>query len=334
VKTGNNLVIMSTDMDRLKRHPIRVVARRTGLTRDVLRAWEHRYNAVEPLRTPGGQRLYSDADVDRLRMLRQGIEAGRRIGQLAELTSEELVRLIQEDEAASLELIEVDSSAPRRGAPEQFLAQCLAAVHEMDALELDAVLSRAAVYLEPMGLIDHLVTPLMIEIGDLWKDDRVLPSHERMVTGIVRRTLDEVRRSLQNPTGPALVVATPSGQYHEIGALLAATAAAAEGWRVTCLGADLPAKSIALAAAKTGALAVALSLTYPPDDPALPGELRTLRASLPDEIMLIVGGRSAAGYRAVIEEIGALWLPDAPALRSALDLVRVSRGNGNGKGSH
>ncbi len=325
---------MNTDKETRKRHPIRVVAHRTGLTRDVLRAWEHRYNAVEPLRTPGGQRLYSDDDVDRLRMLRQAIEAGRRIGQLAELTSEELARLIQEDERASLKLVDAESPVPRRGAPEYFLAQCLAAVHDMDAVELDAVLSRAAVSLEPMDLIDHVVTPLMIEIGDQWKDDRLLPSHERMVTGIVRRTLEEVRRSLQSPNGSALVVATPSGQHHEIGALLAATAAAAEGWRVTCLGADLPAKSIALAAAKTGALAVALSLTYPPDDPALPGELRTLRASLPDEIMLIVGGRSAAGYHAVIEEIGALWLPDAPALRSALDLVRVTRGNGNGEGNY
>lgn len=323
---------MAIDKEGAKRHPIRVVARRTGLTRDVLRAWEHRYKAVEPLRTPGGQRLYSDDDIDRLRLLRQAIEAGRRIGQLAELTSDELARLVQEDERASLNLVDAETS-PRRGAPEHFLAQSLAACREMDAFELDAVLSRAAVSLEAMDLIDHVITPLMIEIGNLWHDGRLLPGHERIVTGVVRRTLENVRRSLQSASGPALVVATPSGQHHEIGALLAATAAAAEGWRVTFLGTDIPANSIAVAAGKTDALAVALSLTYPPDDPALPGELRTLRAALPDEIMLIVGGRSAVGYRAVLDEVGALSLPDTPALRSALDLVRVNRSNGNGKRS-
>jgi DNA-binding transcriptional MerR regulator len=304
------------------------VARRTGLTRDVLRAWEHRYGAVSPLRTPGGQRLYSDADIQRLRLLRHAIEAGRRIGQLADLTSEELARLVQEDERASLEMTDGGGVGHRRGEPEQFLAQCLPAVHDMDALELDAVLSRAAASLEPMSLIDHVITPLMIEIGDLWWDDKLLPGHERMVTAVVRRTLDNLRRSIQQADGPGLVVATPSGQHHEIGAMLAAVAAAVDGWRVTYLGANLPASSIATAAERTGALAVALSLIYPADDPALRGELLTLRASLPDEIMLIVGGRSAAGYRPTLEEIGALWLPDAPALRSALDLVRVSRGNG------
>lgn len=322
---------MRIEKQTVKRHPIRVVARRTGLTRDVLRAWEHRYRAVSPRRTPGGQRLYSDADIERLRLLRHAIEAGRRIGQLADLTTDELARLVQEDERASLEVIDAEDVGYRQGDPGQFLARCLAAVHEMDALELDAVLSRAAASLEAMTLIDHVITPLMIEIGDLWRDDKLLPGHERMVTAVVRRTLDNLRRSMQQADGPGLVVATPSGQHHEIGAMLAAAAAAAEGWRVTYLGADLPASSIALAAKRTGALAVALSLIYPADDPALAAELRTLRASLPDEIMLIVGGRSAAGYRAVLDEMGALWLPDAPALRSALDLVRVSRGNGTGK---
>ncbi|MGD8700243.1 MAG: MerR family transcriptional regulator [Gemmatimonadales bacterium] len=325
---------MAIDKESVKRHPIRVVARRTGLTRDVLRAWEHRYSAIEPLRTPGGQRLYSDDDIDRLRLLRQAIEAGRRIGQLAELTSDELARLVQEDERASLDLVDAETASPPRGAPEHFLAQSLAACQEMNAFELDAILSRAAVSLEAMDLVDHVITPLMIEIGDLWHDGRLLPSQESMATGVVRRTLENVRRSLQGASGPALVVATPSGQHHEIGALLAATAAAADGWRVTFLGTDIPADSIAMAAGKTNALAVALSLTYPPVDPALPSELRTLRAALPDEIMLIVGGRSAAGYRAVLDEIGALSLPDAPALRSALDLVRTNRSNGNGKRSY
>jgi methanogenic corrinoid protein MtbC1 len=314
-----------------KRHPIRVAARRSGLTRDVLRAWEHRYAAVQPLRTPGGQRLYSDADIERLKLLRHAIEAGRRIGQLADLTSEELARLVQEDERATRDETETGGLSPQYTDPGQFLAQSLAAVNEMDAPELESVLSRAAVSLDAMNLIDHVITPLMIRIGELWSQDKLTPGHERMVVGAVRRTLDEVRRSLQRARGPGLVVATPSGQHHEIGAMLAAAAAAAEGWRVTYLGADLPASSIAVAAEKTGALAVALSIIYPADDPGLADELRSLRATLPDETTLIIGGRSSAGYRSAIEEVGALWLPDAPALRPALDLVRVSRVNGKGE---
>lgn len=321
---------MPTERDSLKRHPIRVVARRTGLTRDVLRAWEHRYAAIRPLRTSGGQRQYSDADIERLRLLRQAIEAGRRIGQLAELTSEELARLVREDEQAKRNAIDTHGSWPQSSVPGRLLAQCLAAVDDVDALALDTLLSRAAVALQVTELIDHIITPLMVQIGDLWWDNKLLPGQERMVTGVVRRTLDEARRSIQNANGPGLVAATPAGQRHEIGAMLVAAVAAAEGWRVTYLGADLPASSIAMAAVKTGALAVALSITYPADDPVLPGELRSLRATLPAAIAVIVGGRSADGYSAVLEEVGALLLPDAPALRSALGRVCVSRGNGKG----
>jgi DNA-binding transcriptional MerR regulator len=297
-----------------KRHPIRVVARRTGLSRDVLRAWELRYDAVEPRRSAGGQRLYSDRDIERLQLLRQAIEAGRRIGQVAKLDMRELEALVQEDERANY-------GASRQG------------VRNLDHEELDAALSRAALTLEASELLDHVIVPLMIEIGDLWSREELSPGQERHATGVVRRTLDEIRISLQNPDGPAVVVATPSGQHHEIGAMLAAAAAAAEGWRVVYLGPNLPAESIATAAEKTGARAVALSLVYPPDDPNVVRELRALRRMLPEEVTIVLGGQSAPSYRAELDGIGALWLPDAPSLRSALDLIRASRRNGNRAGA-
>src|SRR5919206_4189304 len=82
------------------RHPIGVVAERTGLSPDLLRVWERRYRAVEPSRSGDGQRAYSDADIERLRLLRLATTAGRSIGQVARLATEELARLVGEDEAA------------------------------------------------------------------------------------------------------------------------------------------------------------------------------------------------------------------------------------------
>ncbi|NIP80241.1 MAG: MerR family transcriptional regulator [Gemmatimonadetes bacterium] len=67
------------------RHPIGVVSERTGLTPDVLRVWERRYGVVEPSRSDGGQRLYTDADIERLRLLHLATLAGRSIGQVVEL---------------------------------------------------------------------------------------------------------------------------------------------------------------------------------------------------------------------------------------------------------
>ncbi len=142
-----------------KRHPIRVVARRTGLSRDVLRAWELRYDAVEPRRSAGGQRLYSDRDIERLQLLRQAIEAGRRIGQVAKLDMRELEALVQEDERANYGASRQGDAELRRGYPTRLLTNCLEAVRNLDHEELDAALSRAALTLEASELLDHVRCP-------------------------------------------------------------------------------------------------------------------------------------------------------------------------------
>jgi DNA-binding transcriptional MerR regulator/methylmalonyl-CoA mutase cobalamin-binding subunit len=318
---------MTNDSQNVRRHPIRVVARRTGLSRDVLRAWETRYGVVEPERTAGGQRLYSDADVERLRLMHQALRAGRRIGQVAGLPTDELQRLVDEDAQAPSPAAQ--SVANGRGSlGRDLLEESLRAVERMDARRLEEVLQRASLALTAAELIDLVVTPLMIEIGELWWNDKLTPGHERLASTVVRRTLDGTRSTLHTLNGPGLVIATPAGQHHEIGAMLAAAAAAAAGWRVIYMGADLPADSIATAVEMTGARAVALSIIYPDDDPRLAEELRELRRLLPDQVTVIVGGQAAGGYRGVLEEMGAVWLTDAPALRSALDLVMASSTDG------
>src|SRR4051794_32783934 len=82
------------------RHPIAVVAERTGLSQDVLRVWERRYGAVHPVRSPSGQRLYRDADVERLRLLNAATQAGRSIRHVAALSTEAISQLVNEDAAA------------------------------------------------------------------------------------------------------------------------------------------------------------------------------------------------------------------------------------------
>ena len=124
---------------------------------------------------------------------------------------------------------------------------------------------------------------------------------------------------------PVLVVATPLGQRHELGALMAALSAAAEGWKVVYLGADLPAEEIAYAALETRAVAVALSIVYPPDDPRVLDELRRLRRALSDDMALFVGGNGASGYKTVLAEIGAKSSTDLYAFRGWLDQLRKRR---------
>jgi DNA-binding transcriptional MerR regulator/methylmalonyl-CoA mutase cobalamin-binding subunit len=295
-----------TDHDSsLKRHPIQVVARRTGLTVDLLRAWEKRYGVVEPGRSGGGRRLYSDDDIERLRLLRRAVVAGRRISAVASLGNEQLARLVEEDEHERTKAIPQPSEAELASAAD-LLAAGLAATERLDAQELERVLNRAMVTLSSPVLIEHVIAPFMRRLGELWRHGSVTPANEHLASAVVARVLGRVIEAAEPAeTSLNLVVATPSGAGHEFGALFAAVTAASEGWRVIYLGRDLPAEDIAAAANHTGAEAVALSLVFPSADKEIEMELKEMRRRLAADTPIIVGGAAAESYARTLEEIGA-----------------------------
>jgi DNA-binding transcriptional MerR regulator/methylmalonyl-CoA mutase cobalamin-binding subunit len=321
-------------------HPMRVVTRRTGLNADLLRVWEKRYEVVKPARSSGGRRLYSDADIERLRLLYRATLTGRGIGQVAALSTQALAALVRRD--ADAERTDTDgrvsSDDSRVSAPmtAEYLADAGRAIEQLDAHALEAVLRRAVVALPVATLLDDLVAPLLERIGTEWRDGTLRPVHGQLATVVLRRVLDRVIDTASAPgASPHLIVATPPGQMHEFGALLTAATAAAEGWRVTYLGAGLAAEDIAEAAIQTRAHAVALSLVYPTGDPEVAHELRRLRALLPARVTTLAGGAGAAAYRASLDETDTRLLGDLSELRAVLRALRprisdraVRRGRG------
>ena len=103
---------------------------------------------------------------------------------------------------------------------------------------------------------------------------------------------------------------------------MAVATAASQGWQQTYLGPDLPAEDIAAAVEQTQAMAVALSIVFPGDDPLVKSELRKLRQLIPAGVPIFVGGRAAENYRDVFDEIGAVRVPDMPAFRTILEELR------------
>lgn len=297
------------------KHPIQVVARRTGLSVDVIRVWERRYRAVSPGRTETRRRLYSDAEVNRLLLLRRATEAGRRIGDVAGLPTEELARLAAADRGA-----EVTGGAE----PDGFVQSCLDAVERMDPTALEGELARAAVSLSLPALLEQVIAVFMREVGERWHRGELRVGQEHLASAVVRSFLGSLySTSNMGGTGPALLVTTPLGQDHELGALMAAVLAAADGWRVVHLAPNTPAAEIVASAQRIGARAVALAVAYPQDDPRLAQELRLLRRQLPSEIAILVGGRASQGYTAALDEIGARRLDSLDQFRAALAELRV-----------
>jgi DNA-binding transcriptional MerR regulator/methylmalonyl-CoA mutase cobalamin-binding subunit len=307
------------------RHPIGVVARRTGLKPDLIRAWERRYGAVEPGRSETRRRFYSDEDIERLLLLRRVVNTGRGISQVASLSNAELGALIDAEPIAPAYVPAAPSAAgdDLEEVAEGFLGRCLAAAHRLDVREMQLELDRASVVFSRTHLIERILVPLMRRIGDLWHQGTLRPVHEHMASSVVRSFIGGMHGAYHpEVSAPHVVVTTPARQRHELGALLAAATAAGEGWQVTYLGPDLPPEEIAAAALQKGARAVALSITYPPDDPMLIEELRRLRRLLGSRTALIVGGRACPAYNAVLQEIGCLRVEDFSGLRDELERLR------------
>lgn len=299
-----------------RRQPSGVVSERTGLSLDLLRVWERRYKVVEPIRAPGGQRLYSDDDIVRLRLLHAATRGGRSIGQVAHLTTSELGALVTEDEEGRAHT-QREAAGPPPG--EVYLERAMERALELDAGELDVVLRRAMASLGLWEFAEGVVTPLLRAIGDGWHAGRITPAQEHLASAAIRRVLLASTDLLPRASGGGnMVVATPAGDRHEMGALLVAAGAAIEGWQVTYLGSDLPVAEIATAAARTDARTVALSVSYITDREQIVQDLRSLRAQLSADVGLLVGGAAASDLAHDLAGTGIRVLADFAALRTVL----------------
>jgi len=199
-------------------------------------------------------------------------------------------------------------------------------VRQLDGRALEAVLEQASLALGTQGLLRKLVVPLAQELGLLWQQGEITAAHEHLASAVIRTCLGNLARPYAgSELAPHLVVATPTGQLHELGAVIAAAAATSHGWRATYLGVGLPAIEIAGVAIKSQARAVALSLVYPADDAGLPAELDRLRRHLPAEVAILAGGRAAPAYREVLDRIGAHCAAGLNELYELLDRLRTSR---------
>lgn len=296
------------------RYPLRAVIRRTGLSADVLRAWERRYGAIQPDRSAGGQRLYSNDDVERLVLLQRATAAGHSIGEIARLDRTALETLVDNPNRARVRVVP--------GA-DLMLRDAMAATESLDPGGLEAALKRAALAVGIEAFVDDVLPGFLRIVGDRWHRGAITPAHEHLATQTVRRVLAWIADAYEAPAdAPTLIVATPSSELHELGAMLVAAAAAGEGWKVLYLGANLPAADIVAAAQQSRASAVALSVVYVDGDSML-RELRETASGLSAETVLLIGGMAAARLGRAVSEPRVRVLTDLDSLRELLRARRI-----------
>lgn len=303
------------------RHPIGVVAERTGLTPDVLRVWERRYGVVEPKRSPGGQRIYSDADIERLSLLHRATRGGHNISHAASLSRAKLENLVQN--------IESSTTAPAilfipAGEPDSLVDQAIAFTEALDPAGLESMLRRSLARYGLVKFIDSTAAPFLREVGEQWHEGKLNMSQEHLATAVLQRIVTEAAPLVTGIAGsPTIVIATLGGERHANGALMAAATAGSEGWRVIYLGTDLPVAEIAETATRTNARAIGISMVYADKKSRIETDLRELESRIPEGVTILVGGSGAKTIKQPGRRSRTVFLDTMSQLDTELARIRL-----------
>jgi len=304
---------------------IQAASIRSGLSPHVIRIWERRYEALTPSRTGTNRRMYCDDEIERLKLLKELTENGHRIGNIARLETEKLEELLKQTliHPASTTVSFTVDATQNLDTSEDYVKLCAEAAKNYDADRLRRLLQRARIQFGQRCTVHKVISPLIKHVGESWQAGELRPSHEHIATSVIREVLmTPVPGSQVADAAPEVVVTTPAGEVHELGALLVASSARDLGWRVTYLGPNLPTEEIIACARARQARAVALSVVYPDRCPVIEAKLRKIRDLMPQKMSLIVGGRAARGYSEKLTDLNIHWAHDLNGLDELL--VRLS----------
>jgi DNA-binding transcriptional MerR regulator len=262
-------------MESMRALRIGELSRRTGVSPELLRAWERRYGLLHPTRSAGGLRLYSPDDLARVQAMQRHLADGYAAAEAAALATEPTRR---SDEEIATPTATED------------LAAALASFDDSDAHAVfDALLARLSID----TLLRDVIVPYLHELGERWERGEASIAQEHFATTLLRGRLLGLARGWGRGIGPVAVLACAPGEQHDLGLLAFGLALRARGWRIVYLGTNTPITSIADAARACSPAAVVVSAVDPRVFRRHAEELQQLAL----ETRLCLGGAGAARAR-------------------------------------
>lgn len=286
------------------------LSRRTGVSVELLRAWERRYALLSPSRTPGGYRLYDDADV---RIVK------RMVGHLAEgISAAEAARLARGSAGArSARSGEAEPAGPAPAQMREELRAALDDLQEAHAQELlDSLLSRYSLE----SVLRAGVLPYMRELGERWASGDASIGQEHFASALLRGRLLGLARGWGTGGGPLCLLACVPGDQHDIALICFGLALRGYGWRIVFLGPDTPLASVREVADSVNPAQIVLSATLPGLVQRMTQELSELARARP----LALAGAGVSAEQAA--RVGALHLSQDP-LEAAAEVFAHAGGS-------
>jgi DNA-binding transcriptional MerR regulator len=208
------------------------LAKRTGISPELLRAWEQRYGLLQPTRTPGGFRLYSAADEARVQRMQRLVAGGLATAQAARL-------VLSDGEPAPPT---VSGSATTL---ENATGTLTASLDRLDEQAANTALDRLFAAYTVETVLQEVILPYLHRLGDRWAAGEVSIAQEHFASNLLRGRLLGLAQGWGQGRGPGAILACVPGEHHELGLLAFGVALHRRGWRITYLGTDSPIEAVA-----------------------------------------------------------------------------------------
>jgi MerR family transcriptional regulator, light-induced transcriptional regulator len=251
------------------------LSRRSGVSPELLRAWERRYGLLRPTRSPGGLRLYSGNDLDRVREMQQHLADGLAAAEAAALATR----------TAS------DQVVPSPRLPSTARAELAAALDAFDEPRAQSTLDRLLAEATVETVLTDVILPYLDELGERWKRGDASVAHEHFSTSVLRGRLLGLARGWGRGVGPVALLACLPGEQHELGLIAFGLALRSHGWRIAFFGGDTPLDTVEHAADALQPRLVVLSTVTPDLAHAALPQLQTLAS----RYRFALGGAGAVG---------------------------------------
>jgi DNA-binding transcriptional MerR regulator len=273
------------------------LSRRLGVSDHVLRAWERRYGLLRPVRSAGGFRLYSEADLDRVRRMQAHLARG--------LSAAQAARAAIDDERPA-GTAPPATAADHRGTPAAEAEALARALDEFDEPAAQAVLDRLLATLTVETVLRDIVLPYLHELGERWASGTASVAQEHFASNLIRARLASLGRGWGHGHGPRALLACVPDELHDIALLAFGIVLNRHGWRIDYLGASTPIDDLIRIATTTRPdLVVLVGTTTERFDGLSKGLIRLGRIA-----PLAIAGAGATG--ALADTIGAHLLTDDP----------------------
>lgn len=259
-------------------HDIADVSRISGIPKDLLRQWERRYKYPRPARDGNGDRVYSNDQLNKLVLIRQLIDQGKRPGKLMSLDLQQLKTLQQEPVA------ELDT------------ARLLELLRKGDAGALRDWLQKQLVAHGLRAFIHRLMVPAIRAVGDAWSGGNLAIYEEHLFTemlnGLVRQSLVE---QYAGAGKPRVMLTTVQGEQHSLGLLMVEALLRLGGAEVIAFGTEMPFSDIREAAVdhEVDVIGLSFSSGFKTEDAIV--MLTGLRQMIVPGIRIWVGGGAFHG---------------------------------------